>query len=391
VHSGAPESCDERDDDCDAQVDEDAIDQVEVPLDLDADGLGDRERTAWTCTPSDLRALDCDDADPAEPVIVDVTAAPGGDGTAAAPYGTIQIGIDSGARCVLVHPGTYPENLDFNGQDVDVSAAEGKATTRLEGASSDPVVTFANAEGPGAVLRGFTVTGGAGALVSVSWFQTCPDVDAPCTITSVAFYGGGVYISDASPTLWDLDIVDNVLPAASTTQTSAYAYTTVSSNGGGVYVAGGAPTLRGVTLRGNSASEGGGLYLYGATVTLAQVRVTESTAGLGAGLLADTVALTATNLVLSENTATGSGGGASLYTSNSDWENVTLAGNAALQGSGLFVSGGTLVLSGAIVAYGSGGAGIQGRYAEVRAGAAWSRMRARRCPPPSRSTARAAR
>ena len=70
IHPGAPERCNEHDDDCDGSVDEDdAVDAVPWLADADADGYCDpsRQHTACQAQPGWVREgadIDCDDADP---------------------------------------------------------------------------------------------------------------------------------------------------------------------------------------------------------------------------------------------------------------------------------------------------------------------------------------
>ena len=67
VHPGADEYCNDLDDDCDGDVDEDAVDRDTWYIDADADGWGEPESETLACEqPSDMVAEgdDCDDGDP---------------------------------------------------------------------------------------------------------------------------------------------------------------------------------------------------------------------------------------------------------------------------------------------------------------------------------------
>jgi hypothetical protein len=66
VHPGADELCNEADDDCDGEIDEDAIDPSTWYLDYDGDGFGGEAYTEDACDPSSGfvgNAQDCDDTD----------------------------------------------------------------------------------------------------------------------------------------------------------------------------------------------------------------------------------------------------------------------------------------------------------------------------------------
>lgn len=72
---------------------------------------------------------------------------------------TIQAGIDAADAGdeILVAPGTYFENIDFN-KEVAVRSTAGPDVTTIDGQGQTVVVCFFG--GPDAVLEGFTLTGG---------------------------------------------------------------------------------------------------------------------------------------------------------------------------------------------------------------------------------------
>jgi len=96
-------------------------------------------------------------------------------------YSTIQSAINDAndSDIVVVSAGTYQENIDFLGKAITVRSVEPNnpnvvATTVIDG--SDPfdpnigsAVTFASGEDANSVLSGFTITGGTGAWLLVSW------------------------------------------------------------------------------------------------------------------------------------------------------------------------------------------------------------------------------
>lgn len=75
---------------------------------------------------------------------------------------TIQAGIDA-SKCaeyvVLVAPGYYSEQIDFNGKALTVKSSDGPTVTTIDG-QDKTVVRFESGEGPASVLSGFTISGG---------------------------------------------------------------------------------------------------------------------------------------------------------------------------------------------------------------------------------------
>ncbi len=293
---GAPEACDGVDNDCDGVV----------PADEGIDGDGDGDA---------LLCGDCDDADPTRSsrhvdtcgnsVDDDCDGIVDGDCVdcdLAVPndYTTIQTAIDAAttADLICVGAGTWVETIDFGGAEVTVWGVKGAAATIIDGGALDSVVRFTTAEGPGAVLRGFTLTNG---------YQ--------------AYAGGGVRIEGASPTLEDLVVSGN---------DGGYC-------GGGVYVDEGAPTLTRVAVRNNSAyhywewerGAGGGVYLQDADAILDDVLVEGNIAGQYAGglYLSESDAVL-TNVTVRENGGVLLGAGIAIWGGAPRLSNVRVLDNA---------------------------------------------------------------
>ncbi|HUW33656.1 MAG TPA: hypothetical protein VM223_18770, partial [Planctomycetota bacterium] len=151
-------------------------------------------------------------------------------------FATVQGAIDAAlpGDVVMVRDGIYtgPGNwdIDFRGKAITVTSQNGPqgCTISCGGSAQDPHrgFIFRSGEGEGAVLQGFTITGGRTATGSQG-------TDA-C--------GGGIQCIGASPT-----ITGNVV----TGNNAGY-------GGGGIYLSGGSPRVVSNTLAGNSTFAGGG-------------------------------------------------------------------------------------------------------------------------------------
>lgn len=156
----------------------------------------------------------------------------GGTGDVLAPLPSIQQAIlaASPGDTVVVGPGTYLENIDFMGKAVTVRSSAGALATTIQGDGTRSVVWCITFEGPGSVLDGFSLTGGANTV-----------------------HGGGVRIHTATPTI-----------------RSCLIYGNTSYDGGGITCSSGSGALiEGCTITNNSAAAGGGIRISsssGATV-----------------------------------------------------------------------------------------------------------------------------
>ncbi|MBC8192505.1 MAG: T9SS type A sorting domain-containing protein [Candidatus Marinimicrobia bacterium] len=161
-------------------------------------------------------------------------------------FGTIQEQIDAAVEgeIVLVYPGTYVENINFNGKNITLRSTYGPEVTIIDGNANGSTVTFASGE-TSAVLNGFTITGGSGTL----------NADGH-------FVGGGVACRfNSTPTLMNLIIEGN-----NTVGDSAM--------GGGIMCSFGSDALiQDVIIRNNEAAYGGGFCAYEASPILKRVAV----------------------------------------------------------------------------------------------------------------------
>jgi hypothetical protein len=116
------------------------------------------------------------------------------DGSGDAP--NIQAGIDSGAvgDTVLVHPGTYPETIDFQGKDIVVRSSAGPQSTILDATGLGiSVVSFGSGASRAATLEGLTITHGVrGVLVLNSSASLIGNI---ITENGPAQNGGGVWFA----------------------------------------------------------------------------------------------------------------------------------------------------------------------------------------------------
>ncbi|MBL7047376.1 MAG: right-handed parallel beta-helix repeat-containing protein [Candidatus Marinimicrobia bacterium] len=224
---------------------------------------------------------------------------------------TIQAGINASVNgdTVLVQPGTYIENINFNGKNIVVGSlilTTGDTSyisqTTIDGDSIGSVVTFSNGEDNAALLRGFRITNG--------------NYDD----------GGGIYCRDfASPTLEDLYILGNI----------------VTQDGGGLYCYNSSsPVLNNVTIVNNNAgSDGGGIFCsVSCDPILTNVTISNNTAvQKGGGILCWDSNPTLTNVTLTGNTVSDRGGGLYLYNTSPTFNNVLIIGNSAYnEGGGVF-------------------------------------------------------
>ncbi len=158
-------------------------------------------------------------------------------------YPTIQQGINASTDgdTVLVQPGTYVENVNFNGHNIVLGSlflttadTSYISQTIIDGDSSGSVVTFENGEDSTALIIGFTIQNGYSAS------------------------GGGIYCGYSSPTITNNIIGQNILDQ------DGWSF----GSGGGIYCSYSNPTITNNIISHNSADvesgsiRGGGIFCW---------------------------------------------------------------------------------------------------------------------------------
>jgi parallel beta-helix repeat protein len=259
---------------------------------------------------------------------------------------TIQAAINAAQNgdTVVVAPGTYFENINFSGKAIRVTSSSGYALTIIDGIFNyQSVVTFDTGEGLHSVLDGFTIQHGSGVN-----------------------YGGGVSISNASPTVSHNLIKNNSCGPGGggvglyfssalieNNVISSNTLTLSGGNGGGIVVVGGAPQILGNTIENNTApiGSGGGVMLMGESSPTLQNNIIHGNvaAGLhpftfGGGIYIESAnnALLVQNLIYNNIAGQGSGIYLSIGSVNtgSILVNNTIVGKSSSpQGSALYTTG----------------------------------------------------
>ena len=241
-------------------------------------------------------------------------------------YSTIQEAINNAnnSDSILVHPGIYVENINFNGNDIIVKSSDGPMYTTIDGNANGSVLQFTNGENSSAVLSGFTITNG--------------NADA----------GGGIFCNNSNPTLNNLIIISNYS----------------GLGGGGIHCNNSNPTINNVTIQNNNTSNhngtnGGGIFCYNnSSPSLNNVTIIANSADDGGGIGCDNSNPTLFNVIIQDNNASGDnsrGGGINCRDSNPVINNVLILDNSSLsEGSGIYCFHSNPCITNTIIAYNLG-------------------------------------
>ena len=402
IHPGAAESCDGVDEDCDGDIDEEAVDALAWYADVDGDGAGDPAARVDACdAPSGTVADDgdCDDSDP--------TILPGATETCDEVDQDCDGLVDEGATdattwYVDADSDGYGESttttdaceaptgyvaLDGDCDDADATINPGATETWYDGVDSDcDGGSDCDADGDGFDAEACggddcddgdpTTFPGSGTWSVPGDFATIQDaIDAACdldrievdagTWTETIDYGSKALVivgEGADSTILDGDSSGDPVVTMLAGTLEAFTITNgLATDGGGIYVSGGeGVSLVDLVVSANTATDtGGGLYLTGTDLVLSGVEVRGNLADQGGGIYASvdsSGSLIGADVEISGNEASSSGGGLYLLAdagAAADLSGVEIHGNTAAQKGGayLFASGSSAAidLSGATI------------------------------------------
>lgn len=313
VNPDAQETCDGLDNNCNGQVDE-FLAQRYHP-DADGDGFGANTGVKVACTPpTGYLAVrgDCNDADAnVHPGAEDPTG-DGKDQDCGGTTGpevhvgytdssvtTLQTALDAAVAgtSIWVGPGTYSEyNLSYKGKAVTLISSHYSAKTTVDARQLGRVFLFQTGETSSSVLDGFRIIAG-----------TTPQNN----------YGGGIYVSSASPT---------------------FRYNHLDLNnahygGGGMYLKSSKSLISDCTFTNNSstATSGGGLYLESSAATVTRGRFQANKAHYGGSA----IMFYLSDALVTDTTIHGHTSYGAIYTSESNptFTGCTISGNGIVGAS----------------------------------------------------------
>jgi azurin len=190
-------------------------------------------------------------------------------------YPDIQAAIDDANDCdtVIVSPGTYQGNINFNGKNIVLTGTnpddpEIVAATIINGDGQSSVVTFANGETSEAVLSGFTISGGYGTLFD----------EEAIFGRDAMIIGGGIYCLNSSPTIKKNVITNN-------NSETAEELLGIESWGGGIGCLGSSATIINNIIKNNSAVIGGGVLVAVGDAEVSNNLIYENSATAGGGVI----------------------------------------------------------------------------------------------------------
>lgn len=266
---------------------------------------------------------------------------------------TIQAGINSAGTgdTVLVAPGYYLENIDFQGKEIVVSShflldgdpayvfsttIDGSSPTNTDSASTVRIFC----EGTVApVFQGFTVTGGHGTRM----------LDP--TEGAVFRNGGGIATHLGAPVI-RFNYIHHNQPTGA-----------VNYGGGGIYLQQGSPIVENNIIAYNPGQYGCGLCVRSANTTANNNVIVHNSGGEaygGAGIYLYGGLLNGSNNTVALNVSTQPGGGLRVATATLNLSNSIVWGNMAPSGFSTYVDpvyGGTITLQYSDVQWGYSGTG----------------------------------
>jgi len=286
---------------------------------------------------------------------------------------TIQVGIVSSSNgdTILVSPGTYFENINFNGKNIVLGSlflTTGDTSyisqTIIDGSQQGCVVVFESGEDSTAVLTGFTITNGYSYIDSTRGGGiTCINSSNPKLTNLVVenneivgddevYGGGGIYcLRQSSPKIANVVIREN--KARNCYGTGIYCKD--SSN----------ISLVNVVISDNEYTfRGGGIAIVNSRLTISKSQIVNNIARYGGGIFLENSTIQIDNSMINQNVArsNGRGGGIWALVSNIRIKNSDISYNSAIykytsqasylsEGGGLYLNDCIVIIENSNISY----------------------------------------
>ncbi|MFC1721754.1 right-handed parallel beta-helix repeat-containing protein [Patescibacteria group bacterium] len=270
-------------------------------------------------------------------------------------YPSIQAGINVAVAgdTVLVDTGTYFENIDFMGKDIQVVSAGGSGVTTIDGGMNGACVVCITGETPTTLLEGFTLTNGSGYNIGPNYYGggVCcwggsPTIRSCVIQDNQATWGGGVYSRNSSVVIEYCLVTNNVGNGIYLSETGSPVVSQCQSTwntagwGAGIYAFKNSASITDCTVEYNSGDQGGGIALQQATgVTINDCTIRNNTStDRGGGILCYNSASSIIDSEIYENQAGPYGGGICLWETAQDTiSECVVRDNTATNGGGIYV------------------------------------------------------
>ncbi len=266
---------------------------------------------------------------------------------------------------VLVAPGTYYENINFNGKAVTVTSSGGPSVTIIDGGQNGSVVTFDSGETMSSGLNGVAIQNGyasyngsydSGRGGGIQIMNSSPTVTGNVISNNSALCGMGIYIDGGSPVIKNNTISNNTQPSndggcggggieatgSSTSPSSPLIEGNVITNnnlnaggggfGGGIYVYDfSQPTIRNNVIKGNTAYNGGAIAISSSlgTVVVQNLIANNTSLFTGAGLY-----VVGSNVNVANNTIVGNLNSSGIFVWSNSPQTITVSNNIVVAAAG---------------------------------------------------------
>jgi hypothetical protein len=173
----------------------------------------------------------------------------------------------SGDR-IEVAPGTYAENIDAAGKDLDIVGTAGPGSTILSPPTSGFAVVIYD-QGEAGSLQGFGIEPASGER-GVYILNSSPSI-SNCRIEGAgdwdSSWGGGIYVSNGSPSLDDVEFIDNQ-----------------GAKGGDLYIAMSSNvTLSNASIEGSSGKYGASIFILDSALAVSDTTAQDTTSQYSGG------------------------------------------------------------------------------------------------------------